>query len=105
MGNEQSQQIQPYRKVRQLPPPQSQPPPKAPPQLPPPQLPPPQNQPTVVYPPSGYYEEVVGADSGNTTVFMWITSLSTCCASVCTLIVLTVFIIWVFLNSSRQTWF
>lgn len=64
---------------------------------------------TVVYanqqPPTGYYEEVVGADSGNTTVFMWVTSISTCCASVCTLIVLVCFVIWVFLNNSRQTWF
>lgn len=63
---------------------------------------------TVVYanqPPAGYYEEVVGADSGNTTVFMWITSVSTCCASVCTLIVLVCFVLWVFLNNSRQTWF
>lgn len=97
MGNETSQpyrQIRPRRTVKQSEPPLAEPQQATP------------N--TVVYanqPPVGYYEEVVGADSGNTTVFMWITSVSTCCASVCTLIVLVCFVLWVFLNNSRQTWF
>ena len=46
------------------------------------------------------YVDVVGSDSGNLTVFSWITQLSTCCASLCTLIVLIAFVVWMFLNRS-----
>lgn len=46
------------------------------------------------------YVDVIGSDSGNLTVFSWITQLSTCCASLCTLIVLIAFVVWMFLNRS-----
>lgn len=44
------------------------------------------------------YVDVVGSDAGNMTVFSWITQIGTCCAAVCTLIVLIAFVIWMFLN-------
>ena len=50
--------------------------------------------------PCGEYVDVVGSDSGNLTVFSWITQLGTCCASLCTLIVLIAFVVWMFLNRS-----
>jgi len=50
--------------------------------------------------PYGEYVDVVGSDSGNLTVFSWITQLGTCCASLCTLIVLIAFVVWMFLNRS-----
>jgi len=49
------------------------------------------------------YEDVVGSDSGNMTVFSWITQIGTCCAAVCTLIVLVAFVIWMFLNRNINT--
>ena len=60
----------------------------------------------IIYDPYHHYDEyvdVVGSDAGNLTVFSWITQLSTCCSSVCTLIVLTAFIIWMFLNRNINT--
>lgn len=50
------------------------------------------------YHPYDEYVDVVGSDAGNLTVFSWITQISTCCSSVCTLIILIGFIIWMFLN-------
>ena len=44
------------------------------------------------------FYDVVGADAGNLTVFSWITQATTCCASVCTLIILMVFVIWFIIN-------
>ena len=49
------------------------------------------------------YLDVVGSDSGNMTVFSWITQLSTCCSSLCTLVVLIAFVVWMFLNRSINT--
>ena len=49
------------------------------------------------------YVDVVGSDSGNMTVFSWITSLGTCCAATCTLIVLLSFIIWIYLNRDANS--
>ena len=49
------------------------------------------------------YVDVVGSDSGNMTVFSWITQIGTCCAAVCTLIVLVAFVIWMFLNRNINT--
>lgn len=49
------------------------------------------------------YVDVVGSDSGNLTVFSWITQLGTCCASLCTLVVLLAFVVWMFLNRSINT--
>ena len=44
------------------------------------------------------FVDVIGSDSGNLTVFSWITQLSTCCSSLCTLVVLVAFVIWMFMN-------
>jgi len=68
-------------------------------------------QPIVQQPPIMYdtvhqndeYVDVVGSDAGNMTVFSWITQLGTCCAAVCTLIVLIAFVIWMFLNRNINT--
>ena len=49
------------------------------------------------------YVDVVGSDAGNMTVFSWITQLSTCCASLCTLVVLIAFVVWMFLNRNINT--
>lgn len=49
------------------------------------------------------YVDVIGSDAGNMTVFSWITQIGTCCASVCTLIVLVAFVIWMFLNRNINT--
>lgn len=49
------------------------------------------------------YVDVVGSDSGNMTVFSWVTQIGTCCASTCTLIVLVAFVIWMFLNRNINT--
>ena len=49
------------------------------------------------------YVDVVGSDAGNMTVFSWITQLGTCCAAVCTLIVLIAFVIWMFINRNINT--
>lgn len=46
------------------------------------------------------YYDVVGPDAGNLTVFSWITQVTTCCASVCTLIILMFFVIWFIINDS-----
>lgn len=63
----------------------------------------PTTQPIIYQPDPNEYLDVVGSDSGNMTVFSWITQLSTCCSSLCTLIVLISFVVWMFLNRSINT--
>jgi len=60
-------------------------------------------QPIIYQPDPNEYLDVIGSDSGNMTVFSWITQLSTCCSSLCTLIVLISFVVWMFLNRSINT--
>ncbi len=61
-------------------------------------------QPPIVYEhQNDEYVDVVGSDAGNMTVFSWITQLGTCCAAVCTLIVLIAFVIWMFINRNINT--
>ena len=64
---------------------------------------PPQPTETIYNTPYGEYVDVVGSDSGNITVFTWVTQLSTCCASICTLVVLIAFVVWMYLNRSINT--
>lgn len=59
----------------------------------------------VQHPPPCYdddYYDVVGSDAGNLTVFSWITQVTTCCASVCTLIILMIFVIWFIVNDGSN---
>ena len=59
----------------------------------------------VHHPPPCYdddYYDVVGSDAGNLTVFSWITQVTTCCASVCTLIILMIFVIWFIVNDGSN---
>lgn len=115
MGNRPSRRARPPRQIYNQIPRQQVPIVPAQPMIPPPTMGNIMGQKTMPYPqqpcdsiqnyyydPRGY-EDVVGSDSGNMTVFSWITQITTCCATTCTLVVLIAFVIWMYLNRNINT--